>query len=363
MTIVVLLGLFSKDEIFEQFVNFYYRVENEKSYKIDTIRSDHGKEFENTKFDDFCNKIGYMHEYSTPHTSQQNKVVERKNRTLQELVRTMLHEYTIPKFLWVEAVNTACHVVNRVSLRLIIKKIPYELWIERKPNLSYFKVFGLNEAPKVNKFDSKSIEGIFVGYSSISKAYRIYIPTSQIMVESVHVKFDETINIGAEKGSSVVGDEAEYINALKDNQVIIVEDEQEPSTSQDASTILNDEQVIEMGQQGVQNASITQEEESQVMQEEHNALNDDIGVEHILSPQDSNYEVPTDLREVSSHHLSSIISDPREGVRTRSKMNKMIAHCAFVSQLEPKIFKNVDNDSYWICAMQEELNQFERNQV
>jgi Reverse transcriptase (RNA-dependent DNA polymerase) len=113
----------------------------------------------------------------------------------------------------------------------------------------------------------------------------------------------------------------------------------------------------------VKNASTTQEEESQVMQEEHNALNDDIGVEHILPPQYSNYEVPTDRKEVFSHPLSNIIGDPREGVRTMSKMNKMIAHCAFVYQLKPKIFKDVNNDSYWIYAMQEELNQFERNQV
>jgi hypothetical protein len=118
-----------------------------------------------------------------------------------------------------------------------------------------------------------------------------------------------------------------------------------------------------MNQQGVQNVSTTQEEESQVMQEEHNALNDDIGVEHILSPQDSNYEVSINLREVSSRPLSSIIGDPREGVSTGSKMNKLITHCTFVSQLEPKNFKDVNNDSYWICAMQEELNQFERNQV
>jgi IS30 family transposase len=74
--------LASKDKIFEQFINFYYRVENEKSSKIGTIRSDHGKEFENIKFDDFYNKRGYRHEYFAPHTPQQNGVVERKNRTL-----------------------------------------------------------------------------------------------------------------------------------------------------------------------------------------------------------------------------------------------------------------------------------------
>jgi hypothetical protein len=165
---------------------------------------------------------------------------------------------------------------------------------------SVLNVFVLNEALKATKFDSKSIERIFVGYSSTSKVYRINKPTSRIVVESVHVKFDESINIGAKKGSSIVGDGAENINALNDNQSIIVEDKQEPSTSQDVSTTLNEEQVIEMAQQGVQNA-----------------LNDDIGVEHILPSQDSNYEVPTDLREVSSHPLSSIIGDPREGVRTR----------------------------------------------
>jgi hypothetical protein len=139
----------------------------------------------------------------------------------------------------------ACHVVNRVSLRPIIKKTPYELWIGRKPNLSYFRVFGskyfvLNEASKVIKFDLKSIEGVFVEYFSTSKDYRIYIPTSRIMVESVHVKFHEFINIMAEKGSSIVGDGADDISALNDNQAIIVEDEQESSTSQYASTILNE---------------------------------------------------------------------------------------------------------------------------
>jgi hypothetical protein len=176
----------------------------------------------------------------------------------------MLHEYFILKFLWAEAVNTACHVVNQVSIRPLIKKISYELWIGRKPNLSYFRVFSskyfiLNKASKSIKFDLKSIEGVFIGYSSTSKAYRIYIPTSRIVVEYVHIKFDESINIGAEKGPSIVGDEAKNINALNDNQAIIVEDVQEPPTSQEVPTTMNGEQVNEITQQEVQNSSTTQE--------------------------------------------------------------------------------------------------------
>jgi hypothetical protein len=143
---------------------------------------------------------------------------------LLELTRTILHEYSISKFLWAEAVNTIFHVVNRVSLRQLIKKTPYELWIGRKPNLSYFRVFGskcfvLNETPKVIKFDSKSIEGIFIRYSFINK---IYIPTSRIVIESVHDKFDEIINLEAEKNQYIVDDGAKNINAMNENQTIIV---------------------------------------------------------------------------------------------------------------------------------------------
>jgi uncharacterized protein YqhQ len=69
----------------------------------------------------------------------------------------MLHEYSIPKFMWADAINTACHVINRVRLRPLIKKISYELWVGCKTNLSYFKVFDLkyfilNVAPKVTNF-------------------------------------------------------------------------------------------------------------------------------------------------------------------------------------------------------------------
>ena len=196
------LFLASKDETVAQFIKFSTMVENEKKCKIIRIRSDHGREFENNEFDEFCSRRGYKQEYSAPRTPQQNGVVERKNRTLQEVARTMLNEYALPKYLWAEAVNTACYVVNRVSMRPILKKTPYELWKGRTPNISHFKVFGskcfvLNETPKVTKFDSKTIEGIFVGYANASKAYRIYVPNHCIVIESINVKFDERTNEAA----------------------------------------------------------------------------------------------------------------------------------------------------------------------
>ena len=80
-------------------------------------------------------------EFSAPITSQQNGVVERKNRVIQEMARAMLHNKDVARNLWGEAINTVCHTVNRVYFRPGTKKIPYELWKGRKPNVKYFRTF------------------------------------------------------------------------------------------------------------------------------------------------------------------------------------------------------------------------------
>jgi len=109
------------------------QLQRENHRGIVRTRSDHGTEFENSKFDDICTSEGIEHEFSSPITPQQNRVVERKNRTLQESARVMLHAKHLPYHLWVEAMNTACHVHNRVTLRAGTTTILYELWKGRKP--------------------------------------------------------------------------------------------------------------------------------------------------------------------------------------------------------------------------------------
>ena len=86
------------------------RIQREKEGCIVRIRSDHGKEFENSKFDEFCSSEGINHEFSSPITPQQNGVVERKNRTIQESARAMIHAKRLPIHFWAEAMNTACYV-------------------------------------------------------------------------------------------------------------------------------------------------------------------------------------------------------------------------------------------------------------
>ena len=110
------------------------------------------------------------------------------------MVRTMLNENNLSKYFWAEAVNTSCYVLNRILLRPILKKTPYELWTNKKPNISYFKVFGckcfiLNTKDNLWKFDAKLDVGIFLGYSTLSKAFRVFNKITMIVEESIHVIF------------------------------------------------------------------------------------------------------------------------------------------------------------------------------
>ena len=125
-------------------------------------------------------------------------MMKRKNRTLKEMVHTMLCESHLPKYFWTEAVNTTCYILNRALIRPIHKKTPYELWHDRKSNIGYFYIFKCkcfihnNEKDNLGKFDAKADEGIFLGYSTSSKAYRIFNKSSLIIEESIHVVFDES---------------------------------------------------------------------------------------------------------------------------------------------------------------------------
>ena len=201
-TWVIFLAI--KNDVLKEFKTFCKKVQNEKGYTITSIRSDHGGEFDNNALEDFCNENGFEHNFSAPRTPQQNGVVERKNRTIQEMARTMLNENDLPKYFWAEAVNTSCYVLNHVLIRPNLNKTPYELWKGRKPNIGYFRVFGckcfiLNTKDNLGKFDSKSDISIFLGYSTTSKAYRVFNKRTLVVEESMHVAFDETNSLHEKK--------------------------------------------------------------------------------------------------------------------------------------------------------------------
>ncbi|GJW41269.1 ribonuclease H-like domain-containing protein [Tanacetum coccineum] len=160
------------------------------------LRCDNETEFKNRVMSEFCKKKGIKREFSVARTPRQNSVVERRNRTLIEAVRTMLADSKLPTTFWAEAVNTACYVQNRVLIVKPHNKTPYELIRGRTPSLSFMRPFRchvtiLNTLDHLGKFDGMSNDGFFVGYSLNSKVFRVYNIRTSKVEENLHVRFLE----------------------------------------------------------------------------------------------------------------------------------------------------------------------------
>ncbi|KAI3692410.1 hypothetical protein L6452_32225 [Arctium lappa] len=186
----------TKDETSGLIKSFVLRVENQTNLRVKVIRSDNGTEFKNNDLNSFCEEKGIERQYSAARTPQQNGVAESRNRTLIEAARSLLADSKLPITFWTEAVNTACYVQNRVLVVKSQDKTPYELFKKKKPFIGFFKPFGcpctiLNTKTHLGKFDSKAEDGFLVGYSSQSKAYRVFNTSSRIIEESDNVKCNE----------------------------------------------------------------------------------------------------------------------------------------------------------------------------
>jgi transposase InsO family protein len=101
---------------------FLKKAQNKFDAKVKKTRSDNGTKFKNTQVENLLDEKGIKHEFSSPNTSQENRVAERKNRTLIEMERTMLDEYKISDHFWTEEVNMACHTTNRLYLHKLLKR-------------------------------------------------------------------------------------------------------------------------------------------------------------------------------------------------------------------------------------------------
>jgi transposase InsO family protein len=174
----------TKDEALNYFKIYKAEVETQLEKKIKRLRSDRGGEYLSNDFDLFCAEYGIIHERMPPYSPQSNGVAERKNRTLPDLVNTMLDIAGLSKAWWGEAILIACHVLNRVSMKKK-EKTPYEEWIGRRSSLSYLRTWGC--LAKVNmpinkkrKLGPKTLDCIFLGYAHHNIAYRFLVVKSEV---------------------------------------------------------------------------------------------------------------------------------------------------------------------------------------
>nr|GFC62565.1 retrovirus-related Pol polyprotein from transposon TNT 1-94 [Tanacetum cinerariifolium] len=136
-----------------------------------------------------------------------NGVVKRRNRTLVEAARTMLSAAKVPLFFWAEAIATACFTQNCSLVIPRHEKAPYHIINNRKPSVKFFHIFGsvcyiVRDGENLDKMKEKGDECIFVGYSTQSRAYRVFNKRTRVIMESIHVNFDELPHMASVQISS-----------------------------------------------------------------------------------------------------------------------------------------------------------------
>ena len=179
--------------------------------KIKSLRTDNGGEYISNNFKSYLQDHGISHQLTVPYTPQQNGVAERLNRTLIDLVRSMLADSGIEKRFWTEALATAVYVRNRVFTRALpTNKTPHHLWTRSPPDVSNLRVFGSKcwyVVPKklLKKLDPRSQEAIMIGYSSCSKGWKLWDAINNKMVVSRDVTFDESCSRPSLESSHISG--------------------------------------------------------------------------------------------------------------------------------------------------------------
>ncbi|GKD16562.1 retrovirus-related pol polyprotein from transposon TNT 1-94, partial [Tanacetum coccineum] len=190
------LFLRSKDETPEVLKDFLKMIQPNLQAQVITIRTDKGIEFLNKTLHAYFKEEGIEHQTSTPRTPEQNGIVERRNRTLVEVVRTLLLASKLPLFFWAEVIAAACYIQNRSIIILTHEKTAYHIINDRKPSIKHLYIFGCTcyltrNGENLDKMKEKGDPCILVGYSTQSKGYRVYNKRTRLIVESIHLRFDK----------------------------------------------------------------------------------------------------------------------------------------------------------------------------
>ena len=230
------------------------------------------------------------------------------------------------------------------------KKTQYELWRGKKPVVKYFRIFGsdcyiLRDRENLEKFDAKSDKGYFLGYSSTSRAYKVYNLRTKTMMESSNVVINDEVcseaqseNITPVQDKPVENDDSlliDYVGKHSDEEFMVLNDAVFVPSSPEPSTSIH----------GTQQAL------------------------HEFSPSPEQKGTSTSLIKGHSsrirlnHPSSNILGSLNDNMRLRSKVLNVITHSCYMSQFEPKKVDEAIQDADWVNSMHEKLHQFVQNDV
>nr|GEX64801.1 hypothetical protein [Tanacetum cinerariifolium] len=348
----------SKDKTPKVFIDFLRLVQRGLHAHVRIVRTDKGTEFLNKTLQAYFVSEGILHQTSVSRTPEQNGIVERRNRTLVEAARTML--------------STA-----------------------KKPLVKFFHIFGslcyiVRDGENLEKMKEKGDACIFVGYSTLSRAYRVFNKRTRVIVETIHVNFDELPQMASDHVSSDPGPECQRMSLEHDSlspgpqcQENVTQADRTVTTSNELdllfspmfNELLNGSSQVMSKSSAVTTADAPNQQNAQVENDEFinifcTSVQDrgETSSRHVDSSNMHTFyqHHPSEHRWTKDHPLEQVIGNPSQSVRTRRRLESDGEMCMFaltVSRTEPKNIKEAMADSAWIESMQEELHQFDRLDV
>ncbi|GJS09936.1 integrase, catalytic region, zinc finger, CCHC-type containing protein [Tanacetum coccineum] len=295
-----------------------------------------------------------------------------------------------PLFLWAKAVATACYTQNRSIIRLRHGKTPYELLHDKSPDLSFFHVFGAlyyltNDSENLDKLQPKADIGLFIGYAPIKKAFRIYNRRTRRIIETIHADFDELTVMASEHSSSGLALHEMTPATITPEIIALINKVVAPvlvvSTGSPSSI------TVDQDAPSPSNSQTTPETQPPVIPNDVEEDNHDIKVAHMGNDSYFSIPIPKIPSDQSSssdsihtivhpdhqifehnskwtkdHPLENIFGELDRPVSTRLQLHEQALFCyydAFLTAVEPKMYKDALTQSCWMEAIQEELNESE----
>jgi len=313
--------LSEKSAALECFKKFKVIAENECGENIECLRTDRGGEFTSKEFEKFCSENGVKRQLTAAYNPQQNGVAERKNRTIMEMVRSILSMKKVPKEFWPEAVNWAVYVQNRSPTIAVKNSTPEEAWSGKKPSVKHFRIFGCLAYAHIpdsqrKKLDDKSSKCVLLGVSEESKAYRLFDPISKKIVISRDVVFDEQ---GMWNWSKKGKEDQSELADLEDNEEN------------------SDNEVITEAADTIHQATPTAESDSE---------------DNVNQNRERNRRPPAYLNDHYRDHTS-----------TDEENDEVQNFVGFTESVDPLTFEEASKHEKWKKAMEQELESIEKNKT
>nr|GEW25202.1 hypothetical protein [Tanacetum cinerariifolium] len=396
----------SNDETPEVLIYFLRLVQRGLHAQVRIVRTDKGTKFLNKTLHAYFASEGILHQTFVALTPKQNGIIERQNRTLIEAARTMLSAAKVPLFFWAKAIATTCFTQNRSLVIPRHEKTHYHIINDRKPSVKFFHIFCslcsiVGDGENLNKIKEKGDACIFIGYSTQSRAYRVFNKKTRVIMEMIHVNFDELPQMASDHVSSdpvpqlTTSNELDLLFSPMFDELIngssqVVSKSSAVTTvdapkqrQQQHTTPLNNQTIpyptCHVPTQAPTVASTENINQAKMIEENAQVENDEFINIFCTPVQDrgetSSHHVnssnmhtiyqhhPSDHHWTKDHPLEQVIRNPSQSVRTRHQLESDGEMCMFtltMSRIEPKNIKEAMADSAWIESMQEELHQFDR---